>query len=141
MQKSITIHIPGLAVAKGRPRLARNGCTYTPEKTRSYEAKIKAYAQEVMTREMGGKLLSGPIEADIGIAMPVPSSLSAKKRAGLIGKPHTSRPDADNIVKAVLDGLNLIAYSDDAMVWRQSVRKVYAEHPGVTVMLTGEVAL
>ena len=55
-------------------------------------------------------------------------------------KPHAKRPDSDNIVKAVLDGLNLIAYHDDAQVWAHNVRKVYSEHPGVTVMLTGEVA-
>lgn len=36
---------------------------------------------------------------------------------------HTKKPDADNVLKAVLDALNGLAWVDDAQVFSATVRK------------------
>ena len=43
------------------------------------------------------------------------------------------KPDIDNVLKAVLDGLNKIAYSDDTQVIAGSFEKFYSDNPGVIV--------
>ena len=45
----------------------------------------------------------------------------------------SAKPDIDNVIKAVLDALNGIAYKDDARVVELEARKVYGNEPGVAV--------
>ena len=40
-------------------------------------------------------------------------------------RPHTQKPDADNLAKAIADGLNRIAWADDSQVYELAVRKVW----------------
>nr|DAQ86101.1 MAG TPA: Endodeoxyribonuclease RusA [Caudoviricetes sp.] len=44
-------------------------------------------------------------------------------------------PDADNIAKAVLDGLNGVVYADDKQIVELKVIKAYAEVPRVEVTI------
>ena len=43
----------------------------------------------------------------------MPKSWSKKKKAEMIGKPHTQVPDIDNLLKALLDSL----YEDDSHIY------------------------
>lgn len=43
------------------------------------------------------------------------------------GEEMTSRPDIDNLYKAVTDALNGIVYRDDSQITRAIMRKQYAE--------------
>ena len=45
-----------------------------------------------------------------------PASWSAKKQAAHLDQFHTQKPDLDNLEKAILDGLNRIAFADDSQV-------------------------
>jgi len=45
----------------------------------------------------------------------------------------TTKPDADNVVKAVFDGLNGVLWRDDVLVVDLRVRKRYAATPCVRV--------
>ena len=56
---SITVVIGGSAVGKGRPRFSRNGFTYTPAKTRKYEAHGRLAAQFAMSDRPP---LTGPVQ-------------------------------------------------------------------------------
>lgn len=47
--------------------------------------------------------------------------------------PHDRRPDLDNIIKSVKDGLNGVAYHDDSQVWRVTATKVWGEKDETTV--------
>ena len=47
----------------------------------------------------------------------------------------TKRPDADNVAKIVLDGLNKVAWEDDTQVVEMMVIKRYAEEPLVAVIV------
>ena len=47
--------------------------------------------------------------------------------------PHTAKPDADNVVKAVMDALTQIGmWRDDALICEQQVTKDYASKSGST---------
>lgn len=118
-----------IPVAKGRPRVTMRGgkpATYTPAKTVSFEQAVAAAARA----QMGPALLAGPLRVDILAVFPRTKELEKVKTrgesapAGLLWK--ASRPDADNIRKAVLDGMQA-CWTDDAQVVCGDTLKCYAE--------------
>jgi Holliday junction resolvase RusA-like endonuclease len=56
-------------------------------------------------RAAAGAIPQTAQHADIVIYLPIPQSLSAKKRRAIAGMPHTVKPDIDNLVKSSLDAL------------------------------------
>ena len=47
----------------------------------------------------------------------------------------TKKPDSDNIIKIILDGLNKVAFYDDAQVCKLYFEKRYAEIPRVKITI------
>jgi Holliday junction resolvase RusA-like endonuclease len=47
----------------------------------------------------------------------------------------TKKPDIDNIVKAILDGMNGIVYVDDKQVVDLNLTKVYSATEGIDIMV------
>ena len=47
--------------------------------------------------------------------------------------PPTTKPDTSNMVKAIEDAMNGVAFVDDAQIVRLFATKLYAEVPGVDV--------
>ena len=125
--KPIEIIIDGPPQGKGRARaFIRQGrvAHYTPNKTRDYETSIRLAAISAMR---GAKPFVGAVSLIVLAYIDIPASWSKKnKRAATEGliKP-TSRPDLDNIVKSIKDGLNGICYRDDAQVCLIEASKVY----------------
>jgi len=73
------------------------------------------------------KKLVGPVELRIECLFAMPVSWSKAKKAKHFGKPHTQKPDADNVAKAVMDGLTAAGvWPDDAVVWSLEISKVWA---------------
>lgn len=140
----IEIFVPGPPQGKGRARSARlpNGKTihYTPEKTRTYEGIIAALAMEAMK---GKPPLEGPVGLTLVIKMPIPQSWPAWKRAMAAAQliAPTTKPDADNVEKAVKDGLNGIAWRDDCQVVSVTKVKCYSRTPRVEVVVAPMDAL
>ena len=127
----ITITIPGDPTPKGRPRMTRTGHTYTPARTRDYEARIRA----AWTSEK----LSGPLRAIITAYIRIPKSAKMAVRKNMLSgheKP-TKRPDLDNYIKSALDGLNGLAFDDDSQVIEIIARKAYGEEPRLVISLEG----
>lgn len=123
----IVLFIKGLkAIGKGRPRFNfYTKTTYTPEKTRIYEKRIreefwKQYSLSDCYQEE-------PIECRIRALYSIPKSYSKRKKLDLIGKPYEHKPDCDNIAKAILDALNNLAYRDDNQIIKLSVEKFYTD--------------
>lgn len=114
----IDLIIYGKPMGKGRPRFgkAKNGnmVAYTPFKTRKYEQEIKSLFQIAM---FGKEMLEGPVKVTIT------AFFSSKKKTGW----HTSRPDLDNIIKAILDSMNEIILKDDSAVAHIVASKKYDE--------------
>jgi Holliday junction resolvase RusA-like endonuclease len=109
---------------KGRPKavaFAGHARVYTPAKTARYEAQVA----ELAASHLGGRLLSGPLVMHLHFVLPRPKSLDRRKDPeGLI--PCDRRPDLDNLVKSVVDGLKA-AWGDDAQVYSLRAEKYYAE--------------
>ena len=125
--------VPGEPVGKGRPRFG-NGRTYTPAKTAKYENLVRlsftnAYPEAVPNE--------GPISLRVEAFFPVPKSFSKKKKEMALNDDiaKTSRPDIDNIVKAVCDGLNGVAWKDDAQIYQLDAWKGYGAQPMLRVVV------
>ena len=128
-----TITIPGKPRGKGRPRFSRaTGRTYTDDATSVYENLVKTIWMTGVGDRLSGEL-SVSIEAHYAIPTSKPKKMQAAMRDGSV-RP-TTKPDIDNVIKAVLDGLNGVAYADDAQVVELSASKCYSDDPRVVVIV------
>lgn len=85
--------IPGRPVPKARPRVGRNGCIYTPGKSRAYEQQVA-----VVGRLHCSRPLKGPVELRLKVYLKTPGG------------------DLDNYIKSIQDSLNGITWHDDRQV-------------------------
>ncbi|MBU2647518.1 RusA family crossover junction endodeoxyribonuclease [bacterium] len=82
--------------------------------------KYRAFADELRLRcRVLGFQLTGTLDAVF--VLPMPKSWSKKKRAEMDGTPHLSKPDTDNLEKAVQDALCV----DDSHIWKHRTEKVW----------------
>jgi Holliday junction resolvase RusA-like endonuclease len=135
---AVQFTIPGAPVGKGRPRVAMRGKFaqhYTPEKTASYESLVKMAGFDAM---QGRELYVDAVSVTLDVWVPIPASWSQRKRDQAVSgaiRP-TTKPDLDNVTKAVFDGLNGIAWKDDVQVVRAVVTKRYSTTPRVEVSIS-----
>lgn len=104
---------------------------YTPGKTVAYEGLIALAAREAMG---SAEPFAGPVAIEATAVFPIPASWSKARKAA--AQWHTSKPDADNIVKALGDGLNNVAWRDDSQVASTRILKVYGDVPGLHVTVS-----
>jgi Holliday junction resolvase RusA-like endonuclease len=135
--RAVSFRVPGKPVGKGRPRAAKRGkhiTLYTPEATATYESTVALAASQAMGQ---APLIDGPVDVLMRIDLPVPSSWSQRKqRDALAGTiiPNT-KPDMDNVIKAVFDAMNGVVWNDDTQVADLRVRRRYSATPGVSVLV------
>lgn len=134
----IAFTIPGEPQGKGRPRVGKIGGharMFTPAKTAAYEGLIAHAAQQAMA---GGAPLDCPCAVQVSITLSVPASWSKRKQAAaLLGEVlPTKKPDTDNVVKAVFDGMNGVVWRDDVQAVDLAVKKRYGATPGVFVRVS-----
>lgn len=129
--------IPGDPRGKGRPRATIRGShasLYTDAKTASYENLVKLAASHALgDRDPFDEAL----RIRVSVRMVPAASHSAKKRAAMLSGEimPTKLPDIDNVVKAVLDGCNKVAFRDDALIVSLIASKSYSATPGVDVVI------
>ena len=134
---SIMFTIYGHPVAKGRPRFSTRGkfpVAYTPEKTKTYETEVGMMAKAAMG---ASEVLEGALETFIYVTFPVPASYSKKRTEACLNntEKHTKRPDLDNVIKAVIDGMDKIVFNNDSQITSIHSTKVYGEVAKVEVMV------
>ncbi len=138
----VELEIPGVPVAKKRPRFSTRGkfpVAYNDQ--RREESAWRACASSALARAKVTMLpipAGVPVDLKIDFHMPVPKSMSRKKQERSLGSPHTKKPDADNLVKFVKDCLNGIAWHDDSQVWQVFARKIYGPEPKTRITLEWE---
>ena len=133
----IKFTVPGPPKGKQRPRICKvNGCSvaYTPKQTIEYERLVRASYTAVSKAKFERNL---PLEISILALFPIPKYVSRKtKELMLNGRLFpTKKPDADNIIKVILDALNGLAYRDDSQICRVYFEKMYAEIPETKVLI------
>lgn len=107
---------------KAQPRLkacvrGRHAGVYTPDTAEEWKAEVRRAA---LSKCPTPEPLRGPISVKLTFVMPRP-----KSRKGDVW--HTTKPDADNLAKAVLDALGDAGiWGDDAQVAWLSAKKLYA---------------
>lgn len=109
----VRLRIPGRPVAKGRPRVGRGHRVYTPASTRAYEALVAGEWAAAGARRLpdGAPFV---LFADFCFARPA-SHYRTKARLLRDTAPVLPREDGDNLIKAVLDSLQGLAFTDDKL--------------------------
>ena len=81
--------------------------------------------------------LQGALEAFIYVTFAVPASYSKKRTEACLSgqEKHTKKPDLDNVVKAVLDGMSDIVFLSDSQITSIHATKVYGEVAKVEVLV------
>lgn len=80
-------------------------------------------------------VLTGPLKIDVTFYMPMPKSLSKKKRDAMVDTPHIKRPDIDNLEKYILDCLTGCAIIDDSLVYDMHSRKLWSDNPRTELII------
>jgi len=134
----MTIEINEIPVPASRPRVSRFR-TYYNEPYNSYKELLKEKVTECMSK-VKKPLYERyePIRVQVIFYMQIPKSISKKKSLLMRGKPHTKKPDSDNLVKAVLDAMNGIVYYDDGQIFNLTVSKFYSDKPRTIIEVTNE---
>lgn len=117
-----------------RPRFARIGQgvrTYDDSKSVSYKDDIR---QQILSKPHS--LMTGPVSMILEFRMVRPKAHYGKH--GL--KPNrpfycTTKPDLDNLVKAVKDAMKGVILLDDNIVCELKANKTYAECPGINIVV------
>ncbi len=125
--------IKGEPRGKGRPRFTKNGHVYTPAETINYETVVGlSYRNSAK-----GYKFTSPVKVTIKAYHKPPKGKSKKVVEDMLNG-HilpTKKPDADNVAKIILDGLNHVAWDDDTQVVEMMVTKQYSAEPMVAVIV------
>lgn len=121
---------------RGRARVGRNGKTfvqvYDPQQSTDFKSALKYIALMELDKR-GGEPISTACRVNLTVIMPIPASFSKKKREQIfLGQLFpTRKPDVDNLMKSVLDGVNGAFLMDDRYVVEATVSKRYGEYEGL----------
>ena len=135
MINAIAFTVPGEPQGKGRAKIVRIGGfsrMATPQKTVAYEGLVSMAAQQAMA---GHPPFVGACVVEVLAIFSLPKSATKRQRAdAAIGtfRP-TKKPDADNVLKAVCDGMNGVVWNDDVQAVDVRTIKRYGDTPGVQV--------
>lgn len=138
-EKAYCLRINIEPVGKGRPRAVSRGgfvSMYTPKKTAAFENEVAQVARKLF---QGESTITTPVAVKVLAAFNRPKSKHRRKDPdGLILK--TTKPDADNVLKAALDALVLAqVLQDDAIVVDARCVKAHAgknEQPRLVIWIT-----
>lgn len=132
MREPVTFEIPGKPQAKQSMRVARIGGairTYQPQEVLNYHGRVATFARLAIKEP-----LEGAVRLSLQVVVMTPASWSKKRKAVL--NRAVVRPDVDNVCKALMDGLNGVAWIDDKQVVELNVNKAYGNRDAVVVTVT-----
>lgn len=131
----VSFFVPGTVVGKQRAKASTRGNyvqMYTPAKTVNYEATVRMAAEAAMG---GRELLMGAVDVAVHVQVVPSASWSKKRKAACLSgeESPTGKPDLDNVLKSLFDGMNGIVWRDDVLVSTVFARKRFDTAPGVQV--------
>lgn len=117
----IDISVPIDPVPASRPRVTGKGWSYYPKPYTRFKSEFRKTVERMMIRKMAGSLM---VSLMVYVRKPKTTKLTAPK------------PDVDNYAKAVLDGLNGVAWCDDSQVTDLSVSKRWTDgEPRIDILV------
>lgn len=123
--------IPLKPKAKDRPR-HRGNVSYTPKATRDYEEQVRYYYD----RDVGNPPTDKPVMLTLCFNFAQPKGGSVRNKRTVIGTcPYSSRPDLDNVEKAIQDALNGVAFKDDSQIVAKVSLKRYWFDSSITIII------
>ena len=83
------------------------------------------------------EVLEGALETFIYVTFPIPPSYSKKRTEACLNnfEKHTKRPDLDNVIKAVIDGMDKIVFDNDSQITSIYATKVYGTVAKVEILV------
>jgi len=124
--------------SQSRPRF--NSYTkkaYEKEDITNYKKKVSYAAKQVIKKPIEKGI---PLKIEVSFYMKTPKVISnVKKNASNIDNELirvTKKPDIDNLLKAILDGLNGIAFDDDNQITDVILKKRYSFDPRTEILIT-----
>ncbi|MQS44267.1 RusA family crossover junction endodeoxyribonuclease [Companilactobacillus mishanensis] len=133
---TIQLTIDGDPVPAARPRVTRWG-TYTPPKYKKYKDYVSlSYKNKFHDNRYFEK--GRPIKISIEFFRPIQKSVSKKEYARRLKNTvrPIMKPDIDNYIKAILDGLNGLAWCDDSQIVSIESSKYYSNFPRVEIEIS-----
>jgi Holliday junction resolvase RusA-like endonuclease len=127
----LSLTIPGKPLGKQRPRVLKNGITYTPAETVNYENFVKLlYIQQHKDIK-----LEGPLRMIIRAFYKITKSTNKRDKELMLKNiiRPTKKPDMDNIIKIIADALNGLAYRDDSQIVECKIEKYYSNEERVEI--------
>lgn len=122
------------AKSKARPRMSKNGHVYTDKATSAYERYIR---DQWRLTYGASEPFSGALAVTLTFRYQRPKSHYLKGELRETAPKHyTQTPDLDNIEKAVLDGLNKVAYVDDKQICRKYTEKEWHDSHEIEVWVS-----
>lgn len=126
---SIQFTIPGKPFAWRRAR-SNGKIRFKDRASEAHEAAVQSIALPHFPAP-----LEGPLRLEVRCTFKVPASYGKAKRAATIWRPHTQRPDLDNITKQLGDALNRIAWVDDSQIADSRCIKLWGDKDETIVVV------
>lgn len=107
--------------------VAGHAQTYTPKETVEFERSVA----QLLADHRPPAMLEGAVTIMVKFVLPRPKSMFKKKDPEMLVE-HFKRPDVDNLLKSLCDGItrNGGYWRDDAQLQGVSAKKMYAEKKG-----------
>lgn len=137
---TLRVVIPGVPVAQGRGRAVRFGNSVRvidPASSRSWKGAAQVHMLKARQEAGVYSALDAPLSLVVLAWWPRPKSLPKKHGPDHYYRP--SRPDCDNVLKAVMDAGNGTLWADDCQIVRAVVEKYVCgvmDQPCVAVTVT-----
>tara|TARA_R110000824_G_scaffold61271_9_gene163082 strand:- start:175 stop:582 length:408 start_codon:yes stop_codon:yes gene_type:complete len=130
----IEVFIPGKPVPKQSARFGRKRVWQSKRVTDYRTLVASAFHNALVTQTENFTRLQGPVRVEIDAYWSWPKR-TRKSLAGTVAH-KTTRPDGDNVAKAVLDSCDRL-WADDAQVCDLHIRKWYApeDQVGIKVII------
>lgn len=133
----LKIEIPGVIQPQERPRFSRRGkgvVTHDAPKSRDFKDFVKLVAWQNKPSE----LITEPIKLKADIYLMPPKKYQTGPKRALIASGElrpTTKPDLDNLIKGIKDGMSKVIWHDDAQIVEMTVCKYYSEQPRAEVTI------
>ncbi len=119
----ISFFVPGLPIAQPRAHQSSSGGRirrFVPSAHPIHGYRLSIQAEFF---KLGyGKPWVAPLRLEIEFWMARPKKITYKNKPN-VWRPHSVKPDLDNLVKSVADALNGLLYEDDSQVWGVNATK------------------